>query len=162
MTYQEPVAQAESFDFQKVMLSLQGRIRRTHFWIGFLILFAASFVAGLIPVIGTIISIALLWPSIAVYGKRLHDMGQSAWLLAIPWGVSLVGLGWFFMTAGRQMITNPQAFQNADPNTAMATLGPAMGVLGIVALINLGFLLWIGFSGSQPGPNKYGPNPKGL
>ena len=28
-------------------------------------------------------------------------------------------------------------------------------------LVNLAFLLWIGLTDSQPGDNRFGPNPKG-
>jgi uncharacterized membrane protein YhaH (DUF805 family) len=37
-----------------------------------------------------------------------------------------------------------------------------VGGLGLLALINLGFLLWIGLTDSQAGSNRFGPNPKGL
>jgi len=40
-------------------------------------------------------------------------------------------------------------------------IGPALGLFGLLALVNLGFLLWIGLSEGKAGENRFGPNPKG-
>ena len=80
------------FDFQKAMFSFDGRLRRSHFWIAWLILFAIGFVVGMVPVIN-MLGIVLLWPHLAIGVKRLHDMGKPGWLIAIPyvgWIVVLV------------------------------------------------------------------------
>jgi len=44
---------------------------------------------------------------------------------------------------------------------ALATGGAAFGLMFLAGLVSFGFWMWLGFGGSQPGPNKYGPNPKG-
>ena len=33
---------------------------------------------------------------------------------------------------------------------------------GLMFLVGLGFLLWIGLTDSQRGDNRFGPNPKGM
>jgi hypothetical protein len=47
-------------------LSFNGRIRRQHFWIGWLICLGAGVVLGWIPILGTLLSIALIWPNLAI------------------------------------------------------------------------------------------------
>lgn len=56
------------------MFSFEGRTRRSHFWIGWLICLGVGVVAGWIPIIGALISLLLIWPNLAIPVKRLHDM----------------------------------------------------------------------------------------
>src|SRR5690606_37789693 len=44
----ETSAPGQGLDWQKLLFSFEGRTRRSHFWIGWLICFGAGFVAGLI------------------------------------------------------------------------------------------------------------------
>ncbi len=124
------------------LFSFQGRIRRLHFWIFFLVL--GALYGGLFWQFGHVhvdhagmqnlphaygitlithnpfaglLGLAAIWMKLAVMAKRCHDRDQSAWwllLLAVP----VVNLVW--------------------------------------ALVNLGIL-----DGTQ-GSNRYGPSPKGL
>lgn len=151
----------QGLDWQKLLFSFEGRTRRSHFWIGWLICLGAGVVAGWIPVIGFVLSIALIWPNLAIAVKRLHDMGKPGWLAAIPWGVCIVGGVIAFSMMGVTAFSNAAALEDGDPAAIMALLGPAMGLVAVIGLVCLGFLLWIGLSGSQPGDNRYGPNPKG-
>lgn len=156
-----PGVPTDGFDFKHVLFSFQGRIRRQHFWIGWLICLGVGVVAGWIPFIGALISIALIWPNLAITVKRLHDMGQSGWLAAVPIVAGLVGVIGVFATVGTSMMMNYAALENEDPAAVMAMMGPALGIFGIVCLIQLGFLIWIGVSEGQRGDNRFGPNPKG-
>ncbi|MDQ3126760.1 MAG: DUF805 domain-containing protein [Pseudomonadota bacterium] len=157
----ESSAPSQGLDWQKLLFSFEGRTRRSHFWIGWLICFGAGFVAGLIPIIGQLISIALIWPNLAISVKRLHDMGKSGWLVVIPWVACLIGGIAAVSMMGVSALSNASALEAGDPATVMALMGPAMGIIGVIVLISLGFLLWIGLSEGQPGDNRYGPNPKG-
>jgi uncharacterized membrane protein YhaH (DUF805 family) len=159
----EPVASGEeAFDWKKVLLSFEGRIRRSHFWIGWLICLGLGFVAGLIPLLGILLSIALIWPNLAVTVKRLHDMGHTGWLAAIPFGVGFVAGVGSAVSVGAGAFMNQSGLENEDPAAILATMGPALGILGLAFLVGIAFLLWIGLTDSKPGANKYGPNPKGL
>jgi uncharacterized membrane protein YhaH (DUF805 family) len=158
----ESSSQIQSFDWQKLLLSFEGRTRRSHFWIGWLICLGIGVVAGWIPLIGGLISIALIWPNLAITVKRLHDMGKSGWFAAIPWVVNIVGCIFAFATVGITAITNAGALEREDPAAILALLGPVLGVIALLAVVNLGFLLWVGLTDSQPGDNQFGPNPKGL
>ncbi|MGA0600896.1 DUF805 domain-containing protein [Caulobacter sp. KR2-114] len=126
-------------NFQHMFLSFDGRLRRLHFWIGAIILWvvemvimsvtlggAASMAAsGQNPsamfagpaVVGWILILALLYPSLALQVKRWHDRDKTGWMVLIAF-IPLIGALW--------------------------------------TLIECGFL------DGTPGPNKYGPSPKGL
>jgi uncharacterized membrane protein YhaH (DUF805 family) len=149
------------FDWQKLMFSFEGRTQRSHFWIGWLILLGAGVVAGWLPIIGFLISIALIWPNLAIAVKRLHDMGHSGWLVLVPWVATLVLMVVAFSMMGMQAIMNSAALENEDPAAILALIGPAFGAFGLLFVINIGFLLWIGLVEGQRGDNRFGPNPKG-
>lgn len=151
----------DSIDWKHLMLNFDGRIRRSHFGIAWLILFGVGLVAGFIPFLGTVLSLALIWPNLAIAVKRLHDMGFSGWLAAIPYAAGLVGGVVAVVSVGAAALVNMEALANEDPMAFLALLGPAMGIFGIVALIGIGFLLWIGLTPGKPGTNRFGSNPKG-
>ncbi|MDI1281269.1 DUF805 domain-containing protein [Brevundimonas sp.] len=152
--------QVPGFDWKVLLFSFEGRIRRQHFWIGWLILLGAGVVAGWIPILGGLIGLALIWPNLAIAVKRLHDMGQSGWLVAIPWVVTLVALFVGVGAIGFSAIANATALENEDPAAIFALLAPALGMVGLICLVNLGFLLWIGLTPGTNGENRYGSNPK--
>ncbi|AYG95212.1 DUF805 domain-containing protein [Brevundimonas naejangsanensis] len=156
-----PATAAGGYDFASAMFSFNGRLRRQHFWISWLILFGAGMVLGWIPVLGLLLSIVLIWPNLAITVKRLHDMGKSGWFALIPWVANVVGFFMIIGAVGTAIITNPQAFENEDPAVILSMLGSMMGGLSIMLLAGLVFLLWIGVSDSQKGDNRFGPNPKG-
>src|SRR4051794_36962021 len=93
-------------DFKNLFLSFNGRIRRTHFWIATIILMVVNgvissvFMGGVVAaamsgnpqaltgalggagLIGCLLWLALLWPSLAVSVKRCHDRNKSGlWLI---------------------------------------------------------------------------------
>lgn len=152
--------QVQAFDWQKLFLSFEGRIRRTHFWIGWLILLGVNVVAGWIPLLGSLISLALIWPNLAISVKRLHDMGHTGWLVVIPWAVCVVAGIVAFTMMGFSAILNASALEREDPVAILGLLGPALGLFGLALLVGLGFLLWIGLTDGQRGDNRFGSDPK--
>lgn len=154
-----PVAGA-GYDFASAMFSFNGRLRRSHFWISWAILFFGGLVLGLIPLLGMLISIVLLWPQFAIQAKRLHDMGYSGWLVLAPIAVNIVLLFVMFGSIFGTLAMNANALENEDPAAIMAVLS-SMGLpLLLGFILNVGWLLWIGITDSKQGPNPYGPNPK--
>ena len=149
------------YDFASAMFSFNGRLRRQHFWISWLILLGVSVVTGWIPLIGGLIGLVLIWPNLAISVKRLHDMGKTGWFVVIPWVGTIIGIIMIIGAVGTAIFTNPQAFESEDPSAALAMFGSMMGGLSIMLLAGLAFLLWIGISDSQRGDNRFGPNPKG-
>lgn len=157
-----PGVPVDSFDFQRVLFSFQGRTRRQHFWLAWLILLGAGVVVSFIPFLGPFIALAMIWPNTAIQVTRLHDMGKSGWFAVVPLAVTIVGLIGIFSTIGLSYLTNAQGLENEDPAAIMGLVGPAMGIGLVMFLVGLGFLLWIGITDSQPGDNRFGPNPKRL
>lgn len=149
------------YDFASALFSFNGRLRRQHFWISWLILLGAGVVLGWIPFLGIILSLAMIWPNLAIVVKRLHDMGKSGWFAVIPWVANIIGFVMIIGAVGTAIFTNPQAFESEDPAVALSMLGSMMGGLAVMFLVNIAFLLWIGIADSQRGDNKFGPNPKG-
>jgi uncharacterized membrane protein YhaH (DUF805 family) len=66
-----------------------GRARRSEYWWFFLFNVLVSVVTGVLDavlhtsVIGLVVGLGLLLPSLAVSFRRLHDTGRSAWWLLI-------------------------------------------------------------------------------
>jgi uncharacterized membrane protein YhaH (DUF805 family) len=67
-----------------------GRARRSEYWYFVLFNIIISIVLNLsavalrIPVLGTIYSLAVLVPGIAVAVRRMHDVNKSGWYCLIP------------------------------------------------------------------------------
>lgn len=142
-------------DWKRLFLSAEGRVGRRDFWIGFAIIFVASIVLGAIPVIGQIIGLLLIWPQVCVHAKRLHDMGRTAWLILIPFVVTIAAMGFVAVTGGLALM----GAAGEDYETA-AGAGAASGLAILVAfLVGVGFLLWVGLSPGQAGPNRFGEEP---
>lgn len=64
-------------------VDFEGRSRRTEYWWATLMVFVISLVFGWIPVIGWLISLATIVPSIAVGVRRLHDINKSGWFILL-------------------------------------------------------------------------------
>jgi uncharacterized membrane protein YhaH (DUF805 family) len=132
-------------DVLKKYVDFKGRASRKEFWMFTLFNIIFSIVASLIDtfvvknnfkIVNTIYGLAVLVPSIAVSVRRLHDTGRS-WT-------------WFLLPfAPIPLILIPSAEQQL-------ILVPAL--IGIFSLIIILFEV----QDSQPGDNKYGPNPKGV
>lgn len=89
--------------YVKVMknyFNVEGRARRTEYWMYFLVYLGIIIVASILDavvgmgLIGGLVALAHLIPSITVGVRRLHDIGRSGWFL-------LVGLipfiGWIIL-----------------------------------------------------------------
>ena len=78
-----------------------GRARRSEFWYFYLFTIVVGLVAltidrvilnsGNIGVVGSLVSLLLLLPELAVGARRLHDTGRSGWWMLIGL-IPLVGL----------------------------------------------------------------------
>jgi uncharacterized membrane protein YhaH (DUF805 family) len=63
-----------------------GTTTRAQFWLFFLGANLATFIATAIvgPVVGNVLSIFFLIPSITAGVRRLHDVGKSGWFFLVP------------------------------------------------------------------------------
>ncbi len=127
-------------DWNRLFLSHEGRISRQPFWIGVAIMFVVQFVVSSVVgtgIIGSLISLALIYPTLCVYIKRCHDRGKSGWwvlLLFLP----VVTIVFMFMDASLFVV-------------------PVVFILGVTVwwIVDLGILK------GTDGPNDYGPDPLG-
>ena len=148
-------------NWQQLFLSANGRIGQKDFWIGFAILFVGGLILGMIPVLGMIIGLVLIYPTVCVYSKRLHDFGKSGWLAAVPYAIGAVVMG-VMTIAGGAAIFGAASGSAAGTGGAMAAFG-MMGLVGLIGFFAwLGFTLWVGLSKSDPASNQYGQPPASL
>jgi uncharacterized membrane protein YhaH (DUF805 family) len=146
---------AAPIDWPRLFWSPQGRIPRDQFWIGWGLLVVANLLLSLLPIVGAFAGLLLFWPNSVLQTKRLHDMGRSGWLQLAPYGIILlIGLA-AAAALGGQFITG--SFQ-----PSVSSLGSGAGAIagGLMSLVFLGYMGWVGFTPSQPGSNRYGRNPR--
>lgn len=144
-------------DWKFLFLDPKGRIGRKDFWIGFAILFVAGLVLGMIPVIGQIIGLLMLYLWVCLGSKRLHDMGKSGWLMVVPFALQVLAMVLVVMAAGGAMMAGA-----AGGDAAGGAMAGAMGgglIAMLAGLASLAFLIWIGATPGQPEANQYGPPP---
>ncbi len=155
-------------DIGHVLFRVQGRIGQQDFWIGVLIILGAHFIGStFLSFLMPLLWLALVWVGIAVYGKRLHDAGRSAWIHAIPWAIwlALFIVGTLFLVgAGIHGIflgidgNDPSA---SDVFSMIATGGIGLAVYGLSYLVWMVYTVWVGLLPSDEGENAYGSAPGG-
>lgn len=146
--------------------TFSGRARRAEYWWFYLFtvlvgLAASAVDAALntafnneIGIVGTVTSLGLLLPTIAVTARRLHDTGRTGWWMLLPvfpiLATIVVG-----SLATFAIVFSP----DADGTVAAVIIMILVGCLltTFAALITLLVFLCLD---SNPGPNRYGPSPK--
>lgn len=138
----------------------QGRISRSQFWLQyFLPYLGISVVAGFADaiitpelaargggILGTIVGLFYLWPSIAVPVKRFHDRDMTGWWVLIFAVIIIVGV--IIAAVGGL------ALDGEGLGLALLVVGGLIAaVAAIVQLVILGILP------GQKGPNQYGADP---
>ena len=150
-------------DWKSLFLSFDGRIGRKAYWIGTFALVAlilslhqSAIELFSLPVesmfeqnpvnsaVSIAISLATLWPSLAVLVKRLHDRNWSGW-----WAAPLYVFTLGFDAADLAGLTGTLE----EPSLAGKIL---LWSLGLIALV---YLVELGFRKGTPGPNRFGPDP---
>lgn len=119
-----------------LLTTTEGEIRQRDFWSGALVLFAAGIIANLIPVVGGVLAIVLLYPWTCLALKRLRDNGRPA-----LWAVALVLLG--LVSTGASLLAR------IAPELA-GLLHPISGLSGLLAFA---FLIWLGLAPSRHSPH---------
>ena len=150
-------------DWNRLFFSADGRIGRQAFWVGFLILLGAGVVLGWIPILGALISIALIYPWVCLFSKRFHDMGKSGWFALLPVALPAVFFAIAIATGLSGIIggaiLSKEVGDDAAAGPVLAGLGMAFLFFGLGMLVWLGGTLWAGLTEGNPGENHYGPPP---
>lgn len=159
-----------------ILFNPQGRIQANQFWKGIIILVAFQIVLQVLQYVGvnlgsamSFLSLALVYPYLCVYGKRLHDSNKSAWMfLLFLLGyivISIVSV--FFIPGLGDFLQEFIALTEAGDEEALTALADEFGasvstsvqIIGLVGLfvsnLLLGFIVAQMYS--DPNVNKYGP-----
>ncbi len=140
-----------------------GRARRAEYWwfilFGVIVSVVASIVDALLGAktvgVGTIVSLGLLIPQLAVGVRRLHDIGRSGWWLG---GAMLLGIAFgiaFAVSVGAALV-------GVRTGNVAAGIGAGTALLGIIGLAILVYAVVLLVWACQPGtagPNRFGPDP---
>ena len=99
-------------NWRYLFTSMEGRINRQPFWIGVLVFVIINVVASILDailntptigsgrgVIGLLVSLAMIYPSICLSAKRWHDRGKSAWWILINL-IPIIGWIWSLVETG--------------------------------------------------------------
>jgi len=148
--------------FGQFYFSASGRVSRSQYWLRFFlpaiaisivlqILIGISAVTGslalvvVLYVVYVIFALAILWPSIALLIKRIHDRTKAGWLVLLPYAP----LGLLAVCGGIGAATGG---------------GAVLGIISAVFLIACGviciwFFVEFGCMRGTVGANRYGPDP---
>jgi len=101
-------------DWKYLFLSIDGRINRQPFWVGVVVLVVISGIASILdailglptmggaygrgPISG-LVSLVMIYPSIALSAKRWHDRDKSAWWILIN-VIPVIGWLWSLIETG--------------------------------------------------------------
>ena len=104
-------------------------------------------VTGLPGILGTLLGLALLIPSISLATRRLHDINKSGWwqllwLLPVAIGIIIALVSWI-----------------ADLHD-WAFYGTAIAILIVFTLIVVVLLIYLYVRQGDDGSNKYGEDPR--
>lgn len=170
------------------LFSFEGRIRRRDWWLlGIAVAvvswilqgivgamlgggLAAAAASGTTPgeaatvttasIVSLVISLLFMWPGAALSVKRAHDRNRPAIIVFAFYGLSVLLSVLATFTFGSSMVAMGGG---ANPMEAAGPMGMVIGILGLVVVIYALYLLVeLGFLDGTPGPNQYGPSPKGL
>ena len=98
-----------------------------------------------------ILGLAIFIPDLAVTVRRLHDTDRSGWWILAPLPPYVVFLG---IALQNFDVTQP----DRQPEGVAAVV--MFAAIAVMALLGLALLVFYFLDGT-PGPNKYGPDPKG-
>ncbi len=146
-------------DLVNLFTSPQGRIGRSAFWLGWLVLLAVEVAGRLlldvpftpspadtfsVRLLSFLIDLTLLYPEAVVMVKRLHDRDRSGQLI-----------GWLFIPYTVLMLTNLLGM-SGDPDH----VGMVEGLLLVAtAIIALAFMIDLGCRRGTQGDNQFGRDP---
>lgn len=157
-----------------LLFSPQGRIASGPFWQGVIILLAAGTVISALQVyvlppplalLAALVGLGLIYCTVCVYGKRLHDTGKSAWwvLAIVLANIVLGGVANYFFEAQATAGLDPAPFGTPEWSAMKIEVARKIFVqntlVGLVISLTISF--FIARLASDPGENRFGP-PTGI
>lgn len=151
-------------NISQTLFSLNGRIGQQDFWVGVLIIFGGNIVGSVLGPLVIITWPLFVWVGIAVYGKRLHDAGRTAWIHLIPWVISLVTvvLGTVMIIGGAVsagLMSNDGELSREQIMALLTGGGGGLAVMSLSTLVWLAYTIWVGVLKGDPQTNVYGAPP---
>jgi len=165
-------------DHAYVLFDPTGRIGPRDFWRGVILLVASQVIMQtalvygppILVVILSILSLALVYPYLCVFGKRLHDAGKSAWFFVLL----LVGYLLIAQIAGQilqpfaseALVDAQQTLQQAAEDNIIQAMFETLQLIakvqylpGLVVMFLVNGVLgyFVARLPSEAGPNQYGP-----
>ena len=149
------------------MLDPKGRLGPTGFRNAALILIVAGTVLSVLSVLSpalmllSFVSLALIYPWVVIWSKRLHDAGKSGWMFLLVLVLYLIATFAVSYFIGQQFA--PPTEPNADFEQMMAAMTQAAQATAIpsaVASVVISLAFVFGANAllkSDAGPNAYGP-----
>lgn len=135
-------------NWKSIFFSAKGRIKRSDFWIAWLLLWILSAVLSLFGVVGGLATMLLAYPQVCLFSKRLHDLGRSGWFTALPVALATVG------GAAAGFL---EPLQEAGAGGPLLLAGSALVVVCMIAACVL--FVRTGIARGQAEANAYGPAP---
>lgn len=151
-------------DWLQFYSSFKGRATRYDFNVYYaLVMFIGSIAAGLIDwsiqgealitqnaptIFSNAWNVIIIWPTLAVTCRRLHDLDYSGWWQAAVYLLPIVFIGFLVMTFGFAILGNPLA---AGTSMILAFLA--------IVIFYLGFFVILSCIRGTKGPNRFGADP---
>lgn len=104
-------------------------------------------------------SLAMLVPSIAVTVRRFHDIGKSGWTYVWFALATIVIAGVYVVYLVSLIIGAGLSAADIDISTFMMFVTPTLLFFLFMLILLIWFIYYMA-KDSQPGTNKWGPNPK--
>jgi len=139
---------------------LNGRSSRREYWIGVVLLLVVGLGLAYADIAGASSVTTFLW--ILIWNRRLHDIGQSGWMILIPLGLLIVFAAGGLVFGGDEP---RNAFEYSQTGSGPVTERGATLFVGLVIVllaIQFGFTIWLGVKKGDPGSNRFGPVPTSL
>ena len=118
--------------------------------------------SGLLVLLGSLVFLALLIPSLTVQVRRLHDVGRSGWWVvwSVVAAIAFEILAFCLLGSRYSDMIPLQEYKEAF---AVSTFGGvALSLLGLINSFICIALIVFSLLDSHKGVNKYGPSPKYL
>lgn len=163
----------------ELLLKANGRIAKNRFWQGMVILTVASIICttGAVKLgpVFALLTYVLIYPYVCVYGKRLHDIGTTAWWVIGIWLATVV-LSMILSLFLTPIFMGPEELSYQQEMVERLMAGDLKGFqegaeilsrsllpmqLIILVVVNGIVALTLGLLPTQMRENKHGPVPYG-